>query len=255
MTCDLPAGSSLIDDHFAGAISPSHERTLRLHLPGCSSCREQYERQLLFSELDPDAKSRMDRLAVGLGLRPAAKSSKMLPVTMVFCTAAALLLALVPLRERFNSEFLARGSATASATDPKLLAYRIEHGRLPRSLGAAMRAADELAFAYANPGGYEKLMIFAVDEHRHVYWYHPEWSNQADDPHAISIAPGAEVREIPAAVSHSIDGTTLTLFAVFSNEDFTVRQIEQMVQRARSLDDPLPLRNAAVKKVHLSVEP
>ncbi len=233
MTCDLPAGSSLIDDHFAGRISLAHERTLRLHLPECSTCREQYELHLLYSALDPTAKSPIDRLAVGLGLRPSAKASKALPVAMAFCAAAALLLALVPLRARLNEDFLARGAAKAVTTDPKLLAYRIEQGSPPKSLGRAMRVADELAFAYANPGSYEKLMIFAVDEHRHVYWYHPEWSNQA----------------------HSFDGTDLTLFAIFSNEDLTVRKIEQMVQRARSLDDPLPLRDAAVKKVHLSVEP
>jgi hypothetical protein len=97
-------------------------------------------------------------------------------------------------------------------------------------------------------------MIFAVDEHRHVYWYHPEWSNQAEDPHAIPIASGAEVREIPAAVSHAFDGSDLTLFAVFSNEDLTVRRVEQMIQRSKSLDDPLPLKNGVVKKFHFAVE-
>jgi hypothetical protein len=117
-----------------------------------------------------------------------------------------------------------------------------------------MRAADELAFAYANPGGYEKLMVFAVDEHRHVYWYQPEWSNQADDPHALSITPGADVREIPSAVSHSFDGGALTLFAVFTNEDLTVRGVERLVDGLRSLDDPLPLSNASVTQMRITVE-
>jgi hypothetical protein len=97
-------------------------------------------------------------------------------------------------------------------------------------------------------------MIFAVDEHRHVYWYHPEWSNQADDPHAISIASGPEVREIPSAVSHTFDGSDLTLFAVFTNDDWSVRRIEQMIQRAKSVDEALPVKNGVVKKMHLTVE-
>jgi hypothetical protein len=62
------------------------------------------------------------------------------------------------------------------------------------------------------------------------------------------------VREIPAAVSHTFDGTDLTLFAIFSNEDLTVRKVEQMVQRNKSVDDPLPVKGV-VKKMHLTVEP
>jgi hypothetical protein len=44
------------------------------------------------------------------------------------------------------------------------------------------------------------------------------------------------------------------LFAVFSNEDLTVRRVEQMIQRSKSLDDPLPLKNGVVKKFHFAVE-
>jgi hypothetical protein len=207
---------------------------------------------LLLSSIDPQAKKPQDRLGMGLGLAPAPKPSKVAPFVMTLCAAAALLLFVVPLKNNGSGEFYARGAA--GATDPNLLSYRIERGQLPKSLGKVMRAADELAFAYANPGAYEKLMVFAVDEHRHVFWYHPEWTRQTEDPHAIPISPGAELREIPAAVSHSFDGTDLTLFAVFTNEDLSVRKVEQMVQRSKSLDDPLPVKGV-VKKMHLTVEP
>ena len=255
MKCNKPWGHSLVDAHFAGSITPARERELRSHLPACETCRDYYERHLLLSALDPEARRPQDRLGTGLGFAPAPKPSKAVPFAMALCAAAALLLAVVPFkgnRPDGSDGFFARGSA--SAADPKLLSYRIERGQLPKSLGHAMRTADELAFAYANPGAYEKLMVFAVDEHRHVYWYHPEWSSQADDPHAISIAPGAEVREIPAAVSHSFDGSDLTLYAIFSNEDLSVRKVEQMVQRSKSLDEPLPVKGV-VKKMHLTVEP
>jgi hypothetical protein len=252
MKCKLPGGPSLIDAHFAGSITPARERDLRSHLPACETCRDYYERHLLLSALDPQAKKSHERLGSGLGITPAPRPSKVAPFAMALCAAAALLLAVVPLRNNRSDEFFARGSA--SAADPKLLSYRIEHGQVPKTLGQVMRGVDELAFAYANPGAYEKLMVFAVDEHRHIYWYHPEWSNQADDPHAITIAPGAEVREIPAAVSHTFDGRDLTLFAIFSNDDLSVRQIEHMVQKSKSVDEPLPVKGV-VKKMHLTVEP
>jgi hypothetical protein len=255
MKCNLPSGPSLVDAHFAGSISQMRERELRSHLPACETCREYYERHLLLSALDPHAKRPQDRLGQGLGVAPAPKPAKVTPFAMALCAAAALLLAIVPLRNNQSGEFLARGSGiTTGANDPKLLSYRIEKGHVAKSLDHVMRAADELAFAYANPGAYEKLMVFAVDEHRHIYWYHPEWTSQADDPHAIHIDPGADVREIPAAVSHTFDGTDLTLFAIFSNEDLTVRKVEQMVQRNKSVDDPLPVKGV-VKKMHLTVEP
>jgi hypothetical protein len=252
MKCNLPSGPSLVDAHFAGSISPARERELRSHLPACDTCRDYYERYLLLSGLDPQAKKTQDRLGIGLGLAPSPRPSRVAPFAMALCAAAALLLALVPLRNSKPDEFLARGSA--SSADPNVFSYRIERGEVPKTLGQVMRGADELAFAYANPGAYEKLMVFAVDEHRHIYWYHPEWTNQADDPHAIHIASGAEVREIPAAVSHTFDGTDLTLFSIFTNEDLSVRKIEQMIQRSRSLDDPLPVKGV-VKKKHLTVEP
>jgi hypothetical protein len=254
MKCNLPAGSSLVDAHFAGRISEGRERVLRSHLPDCASCREYYDRHLVLAAMDPEAKGAEQRLAFGLGLFAPRKAAKGAPLVLVLCAAAALLFAVAHFSPRRSLEFAARGSAT-STLEPQLLVYRIEGGRVAESLGKSMHTTDELAFAYANPGGYERLMIFAVDEHRHVYWYHPEWSNQADDPHSISIAAGPDVREIPAAVSHSFDGADLTLFAVFSNEDLTVREVEQMVERSKSLDDPLPLREGVVQRFRLSLQP
>src|SRR5258705_8522802 len=71
MKCNLPSGPSLVDAHFAGSISPLRERDLRSHLPACETCRDYYERHLLLSSLDPQAKRPQDRLGMGLGLSPA----------------------------------------------------------------------------------------------------------------------------------------------------------------------------------------
>jgi hypothetical protein len=252
MKCNLPGAPSLIDAHFSGRISSGEERNLRAHLPTCEACRGYYDRHLLLSALDPGAMSPPDRLATPLGLRrPSA--SRTAPLMLAVAAAAALFVAVGPLRGKPSDEFTARGSSGHGASS-QLIAYRIERGQAPQTLRTSMRASDELAFAYANPRGYEKLMVFAVDEHRHIYWYHPEWSNSAEDPHALPIATGADVREIPAAISQPIDGSALTLFAIFSNDDLTVRGVERLIERVRSLDEPLPLRNAAVIQQRLSVE-
>ncbi len=253
MRCSLATGRALVDAHFAETISPRRERELRQHLPGCAACRAYYDRHLLISQLDPRARSAQDRLAAGLGIDPAKKRTTLAHLVLALSAVAALFLAVVPPRNSRSGDFVARGAALATS-DAKLLVYRLGHGQPPQSLGTTLQPSDELAFAYSNPGGYKRLMIFGVDEHGHVYWYHPEWSDAATDPHAIEIQPGGEVHELPAAISHSLDGSELHLFAVFMNEDLSVRGIEKMMQERNSSADPLPLTTAVVKEVLLRVE-
>ena len=166
MTCNSREAPSLLDAHFAGAISPSGERRLREHLPHCESCRERYDRHLLLAELDPAAKTSRERLQIGLGLDARLKAMRAVPLALAFSAAVALTILLALPRQRAD-DFLSRGPGLPS--DPKVLVYRIEPGQPPQTLKNAMRAGDELAFAYANPGGYQKLMIFTIDEHQHVY--------------------------------------------------------------------------------------
>src|SRR5262249_40540678 len=88
MKCNLPKGPSLVDAHFTGRISPARERDLRSPLAACDTCRDYYERHLFVSALDPRSRSAKDRLALGLGLAPRAKPSKMAPVAVAFAAAA-----------------------------------------------------------------------------------------------------------------------------------------------------------------------
>jgi hypothetical protein len=82
--------------------------------------------------------------------------------------------------------------------------------------------------------------VYGVDEHRHVYWYYPAWSNPSDDPHAIAVDPGVALRELPEAIRHEIDGHELTIHAVFLDHDTSVRQVERWVEEARTPNEPLP---------------
>ncbi len=123
------------------------------------------------------------------------------------------------------ADFQARGTGV----EPRVWAYRVAHGEKPIELGEVMSPTDELAFAIDNPTEPRGLLLFGVDEHRHVYWYHPAWVEPAATPSAVPIASGRH--ELPEAVSHQLDGSVLTLYAVFANEEVTVREVE------RELDD------------------
>src|SRR5204863_161967 len=105
--------------------------------------------------------------------------------------------------------------------------YRIGSDGTAARVVDRIDARDEMAFAYRNPRGARRLMVFGVDEHRNVYWYHPGWMDTAKNPVAIPIEPGDQRHELPAAVRHRIEGRSLDVYAVFTNRPLTVREAEQ----------------------------
>jgi hypothetical protein len=221
----------LMREHFALRISSDAEHSLRQHLQSCPECSAWYERHLFVATLDPNAASAEQRLATGLGIsgkrrKPALAWS----LQMGFATALVALCALL-LYTRRPADFATRG-----ATEPAKLAQVLIYRVLPpgaTAIGSSMHKTDELAFAYVNPAGFKKLLIFGVDEHHHVYWYHPAWSSQSQTPRAISIAAGPELRELPEAVAHDLDGKNLKIHAVFTNSDVSVRDVERMLEGGR----------------------
>lgn len=243
---------ALIDSHFAGSISPSREQTMRAHLPGCEACRRYYGRHLVLAKLEPRAAGPEARIAVGLGLRPSRQRVPAWSVAVALC-AAALLLAFVPMARSRESGFAARG--VLGAAKPQFFVYRIDPTRRLEPHGSIIKATDELAFAYANPTGFRRLFVYGVDEHRHVYWYYPAWSSPADDPHALTVPSGPEVRELPEAIRHEIDGRELTIHAVFLDDDTSVRRVERLVHDVRSPGDALPIAGAYEERLSLTVEP
>jgi hypothetical protein len=232
--------------HFAGAAAPAAERQMRTHLPECTTCHAYYEQYLLLSTLDPAGLSSEVRLARGLGLRPPRAPGGVGFWWLGLCGAAVAALALVYLpfagggRGRFHrgqsdvsgaGEMTTRGSAAsvAAARTPEVQIYRFAHDApagVAERAGEVIQAADELAFAYRNPGGMERLLVFAVDEHGHVYWYHPGWSDAADNPTAVSISTEPGLHELPAAVLHKFDGERIMIHALFTDRELSVRQIE-----------------------------
>jgi hypothetical protein len=236
---------SAIAAHFTGAVAPAAEREMRTHLPGCADCHSFYEQHLLLSSLDPAGLSSEVRLARGLGLRPERRQSRLAFGWWSLCgaTFAALVLFLVSGRSGLHlgggaagytaaaNGVEARGgpASVAAARTPEVQIYRFAQGA---ATGAAERASDvvhagdELAFAYRNPGGSSRLLVFAVDEHGHVYWYHPGWSDAADNPTAVPISSAPGLHELPAAVLHKFDGERIMIHALFTDREISVRQIE-----------------------------
>jgi hypothetical protein len=231
---------------------------MRLHLPHCVSCRRYYEKHLVLASLDPRAPSAERRLGQGLGLATAESAPRARAWALA---AAAAAVAVVFSLGRPSStpavsappsgSFAARGDLGPPV--PELFVYRLQPDE-KLAPDATVHRGEDLAFAYANPSAYGRLLVFGVDEHKHVYWYYPAWSNAADDPRAVSIASGApDLRELPEAIRHDLDGDRLVLYAEFSNDDVDVRAVEERVAAAPP-GAPLALPGAYEQRTSLTLE-
>jgi hypothetical protein len=247
-----------IDRHFDGAIDPASERALRDHLRTCQACGGYYDRHLVLARLDPAVPGIEERIARGLGLgrRPVPRTWAAALALGISGVVAALLLVRPAGQGAEPAGFQARGRIEATARpagldagqavdgraagEPELQIYRVTSGR-PRALlcagerCGAIAGSDELAFAYGNAPGYAHLSIFGRDEHGHIYWFHPGWSDAAGDPVALAILPGGQTRELPESVAHRYDGRELTVHALFARRPLSARTTERLLAQAGSL--------------------
>lgn len=263
---------SLVDRHFEGTILPVDERRLRDHLASCEACRDRYERHLIFASLDPHVLPAEERIARGLGLRdvkPRAWLGATSYASFLVVAAAAVVLLVVP-PARVEDQFTARGSqhGTELVTSPSIGVYRISAGP-PRSAhpdregGVAspstsasrpsepMLAArvidrqDELAFTYQSHDETKThLMIFGLDERGRVYWFHPEWTVETDNPKAIRIESDGRPHDLREAIRHRFDGVRLEIHGLFLDRPASVRDVEEQLGR-RNPASPLTMAGAS----------
>jgi hypothetical protein len=222
-----PSWEKNIDRHFAGKTSPEDEKKMREHLLECDACQEHYERHTALAMFDPKAMSRADRLGSAWGLRTSAPRSAWAwsgwGALGVAVAAACVLLLVLP--GDTDDGFVERGGdATA-----ELRIYRVSGGASELVKGA-VRSGDELALAVRTPSKRHYLMAFARDEHGHVYWYAPVWTDPARDPSSVEAPQGEKLVELPWSVAHEFDGTKLTIFAVFLSESSTVQSVERELE-------------------------
>jgi hypothetical protein len=199
-------------------------------LPMCGACREYYERHLELAALDPErAVPLRDRLARGLGLVSPAPAAQQRRLTLALSAAMAVGAVAIAVGLGARSDLQARGATTSAS---QLLVYELATGQAPRPVLSEVRGGSGLAFAYANIGRKQHLLVFAVDDDRRVYWYYPAWRSLEEDPRAIDIVRDDAIHEIPAAITHHIAGRRLQLFGIFVNDALSARHIEALVARA-----------------------
>ena len=228
-----------IDAHFAGRVSEPAERAMREHLPACASCRRRYDRHLLLARLDPRALPAEQRLAVGLGFRAAPAAWKRRLLTFALPVAVAAVIALVVVRPRGSDDaggFTARGPAAPAPIVARFWTYQVNPGGPPHLLDRQIGTGDYLAFAYSNPAGRPFVMIFGVDEHRHVYWFHPDWPANAAAPSSIPAIAGPGPHELAGAILHQFEGRRLNIVAVLSDRALSAAAIEAQVAAAGSFE-------------------
>jgi hypothetical protein len=241
-----------VDRHFAGTIAPDAEHAMREHMPTCEVCRDLYRRHLLLARLDPEALPSEERVARGLGLRTAPRLLAMrLGLTAAAAAAAAMLLLHVHIGA--PDGFSARGRVVAPAPVSRVFAYDVRRGFPLAPAGEVLQNGDELAFAYENGAAKRRLAVFGVDEHGHVYWFHPAWTRESDDPVAIPIELDDSRHELPEAVLQRFDGSRLEIRSVFLDDAVSVRQIEALLRD--NPHRPLPLPGAVETSLTLSVLP
>ncbi|MEA2746445.1 MAG: hypothetical protein QOI41_588 [Myxococcales bacterium] len=224
-----------VDRHFSRTLDPADERAMREHLPTCAQCRARYEKQLLLERLDPDAAAPEARIASGLGIGRARPMLRAAPFMGALALAAAI--AFLVLRPAgpgspLDTGFTARGGGDASTSEDAayVIVLRGATDAGPTRAGASIHRNDELTFSYGNGAGKRYLIIYGVDEHRHVFWYYPAWSDPKEDPHSIAIAPGAQ--SLPDAVKHDLDGKQLEIHAVFTDSPLSVKSVESLISSA-----------------------
>jgi hypothetical protein len=251
MTMNACTMRTYVDRHFAGTIAPEDERAMREHMPACDACRDRYRRHVLLARLDPQALPAEERIGRGLGLRSAPRVVAMrLGVAVTAAVAAMTLLRLHPGEA---DGFEARGHLAAPAPVSRVFAYDVRQGAPPVPAGEVLQNGHELAFAYENGAAKRRLAVFGVDEHGHVYWFHPAWTREADDPVAIPIELDEGRHELPEAVLQRFDGTHLEIRSVFTDDPVSVRQIEALLRDHPS--GPLPLPGAVEASLTLEVSP
>jgi hypothetical protein len=241
-----------VERHFAGTISPDAERAMRQHVPTCDMCRDLYRRHLLLGRLDPQAIPAEERIARGLGLRtaPSVVGRRM---SLIAAAAAAAALVAWHVHPGAAVGFRERGHVEAPAPASRVIVFDVPRGSPPVPAGDAIRNGDELAFAYENGAAKARLVVFGVDEHGHVYWFHPAWTREADDPVAVSIATDDGRHELPEAIRQRFDGRRLEIRSVFVDEPVSVRTIETLLRE--NPRGPLPIAGALESSRTLTVLP
>jgi hypothetical protein len=239
--------------HFERQLDPERETRLRRHLAGCVECRSLYM-ALALPETAQERHRRLeaslfgpDRAATERRTTPSSSGSRVLAWSAAAAAAVVVLAVLVLpplLRGTRQTEFRARGALTSSEEPSasrfvSITVYRHpEQGAIePVQNGDAIARGDRLAFAYTNRSeeGFDRLLLFGMDERHVVYWFYPAWTDpEQAPPRAVPIQRRHGV-ELPEEVAHDYEGSSLRLFALFFSKgrNLDVQTIETIVRQLK----------------------
>jgi hypothetical protein len=225
----------LVDRHFSKGLSSADEASMRAHLPACTDCREAYESYLAAEKLDPKARPPRERLAMALALPSAVNGPRRRAmrwgIGAVSAVGAFALLLMATSPSHPGNGIASRGKGIESPESLEVAVFRVKGERESTRVHDVVSPGDELAFAYRNEVGKAFLMIFAMDGAGRLAWYHPAWTDPADNPRAVPIAKQVGFKELPEAVRHPLQGSSLTVHALFMDRALDVRTVEARVAR------------------------
>jgi len=222
----------LVDGHFSGGLAADDEASLREHLVTCGPCRQAYEAYLVAERLDPRAPAPRERLGRALGLEAPAPRGRgwrrLAGGALALAGATALVLVLGRASPNTPSP-VSRGPTVAASQPLEVAVFEVRDDRQARRVTDVVQGSDELAFAYRNELGKGFLMIFAIEADGRVLWFHPAWTDPADNPAAVPIDRQIGLRELPEAIRHPLRGPRLTLHALFADQPLDVRTVEARI--------------------------
>lgn len=248
---------ALVDRHFTGGLSADREARLRAHLPTCPTCRSAYQAYQIAERLDPAAPPARERLAWSLGLGPHTRGRRRVSTwtgaALAMVGAAILLVAVGGPFAGGGFKPLARGGRVDGAGALEVAAFRIDGRGQSTPIAHTLSADDELAFAYRNEVGKAFLMIFAIDGDARVRWYHPAWTNPADNPKAVPITTQVGFKELPEAIRQPLRGPRLVLYSLFMDQPLDVRTVEARIAAGGLVANPSA--GEVLNKVEWQVQP
>lgn len=228
----------LLDAHFGATITRADERELRAMLDASTEARQLYARRLAASKLDPAAPTAEQRLARGLGLPAAAPSGASSRVRKFALPAAAALAAaaafpMMMQKRAVDDGFAARGTGLAPAPNCALHIYKSSKHGQPEPVTTSIQSNDELLFSYDNGCEKKQLMIYAVDEQKNVYWFHPGWTDAAQNPSSVPLSKEPGVHELRVAVAHAWRGKRIDVHGTFLSSPWHVKEAEAAMHEGR----------------------
>ena len=265
---------------FAGQLGPERSELLAAHFTRCAACaslRDDMVRLTTALEAEPDAfrdDRAVDEVMALIRMGKADKPDLRAPASfwrswqtwvLVPGTAAATALLMLSLRGEPSPAaepgFQARGAELESPDAwVSLQVYRAAaQGYEPVHDGFA--ADDSLAFSYLNrsDGRLRYLAVLGLDAHGKIFWYYPPAGEAAS--RSVPIESTHEPRELPEQVAHELASGPYRIFAVFSREGLSMRELELAVrqgfERAGTVDrmGRLPLDDVGQHSLLFSVRP